>query len=400
MKSQADIQNDPASAAIRHLPHCLEMLPGPFYFYDMELLEQTSVLLMHLAERDGIKVHYALKANNNAPILKLLSGHGLGADCVSGGEIRTALEAGFRASEIVFAGVGKSDEEIKFALEQDILCFNCESLDELEVINDIAAGMGIKARIALRINPDFDAGTHKKITTATRNDKFGIQLDELESTLDILRNGKSLEFKGLHFHIGSQILDINTFVALTAHINSIQKYFKERGFFPQIINAGGGLGVNYQNPDEAPIPDFAGWIGSLSRNIHLEKGQQIHIEPGRSLVAQCGYLLSKVLYIKKGPERDFAIIDAGMNDLMRPALYGAEHKIQKLGSSGANRRYTVAGPVCESSDIFARDVLIQQLKRNDRLVIRSAGAYGQSMASSYNMRSRIPDYYSGNVICS
>lgn len=398
MKLQVNIQNQPLPTTTNQFPDHLKMIPGPYYYYNMELLKRTASTLMDIAAEKNINVHYAIKANNNKPILALLSAYGMGADCVSGPEIKTALDSGFPASKIVFAGVGKSDDEIKFALEQNIFCFNSESPQELMVINEIASDSGRKANVALRINPDYDAGTHKKITTATRKDKFGIHPDELDHTLEILKKSAHLNFRGLHFHIGSQILDLRTFAGLAKHINETQKYFKERGFFPRIINAGGGLGVDYQNPDTAAVPAFKGWIDTLVRNINLDPGQELHIEPGRSVVAQCGSLISKVLYIKKSEPYNFAIINAGMNDLMRPALYGATHKIQKLGSTGSVKSYTVAGPVCESSDVFARNISLPELQRNDTLIIRSTGAYGQSMASNYNLRGHIPDYYSNKKI--
>jgi len=375
----------------------LSSLQTPFYFYDMDLLEQTANSLKTNAANHNIKVHYALKANSNFPILNLLVSKGFGADCVSGQEIERALKAGFNPEDIVFAGVGKTDEEIRFALEKGISCFNCESLHELMVIDELAEELHTKAPIALRINPDFNAHTHAKITTGTRFDKFGISMDEIDEATLLLKSLQHIAFKGLHFHIGSQITNFKIFSGLGQVVAKILKQFDRIGLHSKIINLGGGLGIDYANPDLNTVPDFEKYLNHLSSEIQPGLDQQIYIEPGRSLVAQCGTLISKVLYQKKSGDQDYLIIDAGMNDLIRPALYGARHHIQNLSSHGIRKFYNVAGPICESSDVFGKNVLLPETQRGDYLAIRSAGAYGEVMASAYNLRRKTQAVYSDEI---
>jgi diaminopimelate decarboxylase len=363
----------------------------------MDLLEANANLLHELSKLHEVKVHYAVKANNNKPILRLLSSKGFGADCVSGPEIEQALASGFDAADIVYAGVGKTDDEIIFALQNNISCFNCESIQELQVIDEFAGLLNKRAPIALRINPDYNAKTHAKITTGTRFDKFGIQLSEINSIIEMLPNLKNIHFKGLHFHIGSQITDPEIFAGLADRVNTIQQTFINAGSFPKSINLGGGLGVDYDDPDLNPIPDYNAYFAALTKNLLRRPGQEISIEPGRSLVANCGTLISKVLFIKPSENGEFAILDAGMNDLMRPALYDATHTIQKINGIGKMRSYHVAGPVCESSDIFGKNLQLPELSRGDFLAIRTAGAYGQSMASGYNLRNLPRAIYSNEL---
>ena len=366
----------------------------PFYFYDMELLAESLSALRRQADRLGLNIHYALKANVNAPVLKMIKDAGFGTDCVSGNETRKALESGFTADEIVFAGVGKTDEEIIYGIQQGISCFNVESIHELKVVDAIAGRMGVSAPVALRINPNVNGRTNPGITTGTKLDKFGIDRDEIPVVLRLLPHLSGITFKGLHFHIGSQITDLNVFKALSKEVNQIQAAFVKGGFIPGLLNLGGGLGVDYKNPDAHPIPDFEAYFKTILVELQRLPGQAIHFEPGRSLVAQCGTLISSVLFLKKSGNNKFVIIDAGMNNLMRPALYYAEHKIQNLTGIGKELVYQVAGPVCESSDIFGRDVLLPETKRGDLLAIRTAGAYGEVMSSGYNLREAAPAIYS------
>lgn len=342
-----------------------------------------SVLLKE-SQNSGYKVHYAVKANANQRILKLIASYGFGADCVSWNEIDAALAAGFDPSEIVFAGVGKTDKEIKAAISAEIFCFNCESIPEIEVINQFAAEQNKIVRIALRINPLVDAHTHKYITTGIEESKFGIHTWELESVLTRLTDLKNVHLIGMHFHIGSQITKMSVFQSLCTHINELQEWFAAHNVNLEVVNVGGGLGIDYENPEKSPR--FQEYFSLLNEFIDLKPGQEMHLEPGRAAVGQCGTLISRVLFIKTGSNTIFAIIDAGMTDLIRPALYQAHHKIENLTSEGSIFRYDVVGPVCESSDTFAKFIELPEAKRGDIIAIRSAGAYGEAMASRYNLR--------------
>jgi diaminopimelate decarboxylase len=370
-------------------------IPTPFYYYDLEVLRKTLDTIKSEAERSGAKIHYAVKANANPRILKLIASYGLGADCVSYNEIAAALESGFPPSEIVFAGVGKSDFEISSALKADIFCFNCESIPEMEVINDIAGKLEKKTRIALRINPLVEAHTHKYITTGIEESKFGIHKWELEKVLESLKKFKNLELIGMHFHIGSQITKMAVFQSLCTHINELQEWFADRNVDIKVVNVGGGLGIDYMDPEKYPL--FKEYFALIRDFIKLLPGQELHLEPGRAIVGQCGSLISRVLFIKNGTNTEFAIIDAGMTDLIRPALYQAHHKIENISSDGKLKKYDVVGPICESSDTFARGTELNETRRGDFLAIRSAGAYGEVMASRYNLRDLPKGYFSDEL---
>lgn len=365
----------------------------PFYYYDTQLLRET---LKTINEESGkhanYHVHYAVKANANQKILHIISQYGLGADCVSGGEIKAALEAGFPADSIVYAGVGKSDWEIELGLQNDIACFNVESIAELEVINELAQKHGKKARVAFRINPNIGAHTHANITTGLAENKFGIAMQDMDKVIDEAQTMANVEVIGLHFHIGSQILDMGDFKALCNRINDLQSQLTKRNVFVQNINVGGGLGVSYDNPDREPIPNFKEYFNTYATHLRLREDQQLHFELGRSVVAQCGSLITRLLYVKQGSYKQFAIVDAGMTDLIRPALYQALHKIQNISSDEPNETYDVVGPICESSDVFAKAIDLNKCHRGDLLAIRSAGAYGEIMASGYNCRP-LPEGY-------
>ncbi len=371
-----------------------EGLETPFYYYDMELLNQTLDLAKSEADKYGFHLHYAVKANFNDPILKLIAGKGFGADCVSGREVETAVNAGFKSSEVVFAGVGKSDREINAALDLDIFCFNCESIQEIEVINELAEKKGKVAEIALRINPNVNANTHKYITTGLSENKFGINMWELDDVLAVLQKSPNIELIGLHFHIGSQITDLTSFKNLTSKINKIQEWFYSRQIIVKVINAGGGLGIDYHNPD-GQIPDFAEYFKIFNEFLELRPEQEVHFELGRSIVGQCGSLVTKVLYIKNGLKKNFAILDAGMTELIRPMLYSAHHEIENLSSNSKEIiKYDVVGPICESTDCFAKDLELPETKRGDLFIIKSAGAYGEVMVSDYNLKTLFPPVYS------
>lgn len=358
----------------------------PFYYYDTKLLRATLKKITDCAAQYGYHVHYAVKANANNKILTTISAAGIGADCVSGGEIKAACEAGFKPDTIVYAGVGKSDWEINLGLDAGISCFNVESLAELEVIDSLAAAKGKTARIALRINPNVGAHTHANITTGLAENKFGIALDDMLPVIRKAQELKNVTFIGLHFHIGSQILDMGDFIALSARVNELQDILDSNGIKAETINVGGGLGVDYENPDGNPIPDFAKYFQTYHDNLKLRPGQQLHFELGRSVVAQCGSLITRTIYIKQGQKKQFAIVDAGMSDLIRPALYNASHKIENISSQEAEETYDVVGPICESSDVFAKQIRLNKSHRGDLVAIRSAGAYGEIMASHYNCR--------------
>ena len=356
----------------------------PFYYYDLDILRSTLDIVRKESQHSGYKAHYALKANSNPRILKIISSYGLGADCVSWNEIAAALEAGFSPSGIVFAGVGKTDKDIEAALRTEISCFNCESIPEIEVISGLASKLNKTAPIALRINPYIEAHTHKYITTGIEESKFGINTWEIDEVLRKIATLKNVKLIGIHFHIGSQISRMSVFKSLCARINELQEWFSAHSIDLTSINVGGGLGIDYENPEKNPL--FEEYFSLLHEFITLRPGQTLHIEPGRSIIGQCGSLISRVLFIKNGSNTLFAIIDAGMTDLIRPALYQAHHKIENLTSKGHIYRYDVVGPVCESSDTFAKYIELPETRRGDIIAIRSAGAYGEAMASRYNMR--------------
>ena len=368
--------------------HTFDHIKTPAYFYDTRLLQQTlDTMLQEVAKYPNYHVHYAMKANANPIVMDIIQKAGFGADCVSGGEVQRAVETGFPASKIVFSGVGKSDWEIRLALQHDILCFNVESAAELAVIDEIAASEKKIARICLRINPDVEAHTHTHIVTGLAENKFGIALEDMMAVINQAQVSPNLQLLGLHFHIGSQITDMQDFIDLCKRINDIQDQLNAIQIYPHIINVGGGLGVDYQAPEENPIPDFQSYFAVFAEHLRLRDGQSLHCELGRSIVAQCGSLITRVLYIKQSAEKQFAIVDAGMTELIRPALYGAYHHIDNLTSTAEDKHlYDVVGPICESSDIFASDLQLPTTKRGDILAIRSAGAYGESMASCYNCR--------------
>lgn len=364
----------------------------PFYYYDRALLQKTlDVINQEAAKYAGFRVHYAVKANVDPTVLSIINAAGLGCDCVSGGEVEVCLKAGFPASKVVFAGVGKADWEINLALDADIACFNVESVPELDVINELACKKGKVAKVAIRVNPNVDAHTHKYITTGLSENKFGISMEMLDMVLHHVLGLKNIKLIGLHFHIGSQLLELDPFTMLCNRINELQDRLEQQGVQLQSINVGGGLGCDYVHPDENPIPDFEAFFKNYADHLKLRQGQELHFELGRSVVCQMGSLISRVLYVKEGLNKKFVILDAGMSDLIRPALYQAHHNIENITAeaNGKTDRYDVVGPICESSDCFGTDEVLPVTHRGDLVALRSAGAYGQIMASNYNCR-RIP----------
>lgn len=367
----------------------LNTLQTPCYVYDTQLLARTlDAIQAETAAHSNYHMHYAIKANANPDVLRQIARAGLGADCVSGGEIRAALDAGFAAESIAFAGVGKADWEIKLALQAGIGMFNVESVEELTVINELATFLDTRARVSFRINPDVGAHTHDNITTGRAEDKFGIAKEQMVAVIRSTATMPNIDFQGLHFHIGSQLLVMDDFEALCLRVNELQEELDEAGIYAPNINVGGGLGVDYEQPDVHPIPDFHAYINTFTKLLQLRGGQQLHFELGRAVVAQMGFLLTRVLYVKHASEKQFVIVDAGMTELIRPALYDAFHKIDNLSAIDRSNTltYDVVGPICESSDIFVKDYLMPETRRGDLLAIRSAGAYGEAMASNYNCR--------------
>ena len=365
----------------------------PFYYYDTAVLRKTLQTINEEAgKHENFEVHYAVKANANPKVLNIICQAGLGADCVSGGEIQAAINAGFPASKIVYAGVGKSDWEINLGLEKGIFCFNVESIPELEVINELAEKQGKVAQVCFRINPNVGAHTHANITTGLAENKFGIAMEDMENVIEEAAQMKNIKFLGLHFHIGSQILDMGDFEALCNRINELQDQLESHHIIVKNINVGGGLGIDYNHPNRVPIPDFKAYFDTYAKFLKLREGQKLHFELGRAVVGQMGSLITKVLYVKQGTAKQFAIVDAGMTDLIRPALYQAYHKIENISSNEPEETYDVVGPICESSDVFAKAIDINKTHRGDLIALRSAGAYGEIMASQYNCR-QLPKGY-------
>lgn len=366
----------------------------PFYYYNLDLLERTLQAAKTAADKRDFHVHYALKANFNERILSLVQSYGFGADCVSGNEVQKAIDKGFEASNITFAGVGKSDEEIITALKHEIFAFNVESIQEMQVIDALAGELGLHANVSLRINPNVDAKTHQYITTGLDENKFGLPNSELEQAAAVLRSCKHVNLVGLHFHIGSQITDMNVFKSLCVKVNEWKNWFEERGTQIRVLNVGGGLGVDYYAPDDNPIADFEAYFDVFDKFLERAPHQEVHFELGRALVAQCGSLVSKVLYTKSGVKKNFLILDAGMTELMRPMLYQAYHKIEKVGGGAEELvNYDVVGPICESTDTFGKEVALPTSQRGDLIAVRTAGAYGEVMASRYNLRDEIRYVY-------
>ena len=370
----------------------------PYYYYNTEILRQTlDAVKAEVSKHDNYYVHYAIKANANPIVLKPILDAGLGIDCVSGGEIEVSLKAGFPADKIVFAGVGKADWEIEMGIDNDILCFNVESIPELEVINAIAQRKGKVVNICLRINPNVGAHTHANITTGLSENKFGIDMAHMLDVIKMTKEMSNVSFQGLHFHIGSQILEMDDFIALCQRVNELQDQLDQEGIRVKIINVGGGLGVDYDDPMGNPIPDLKRFFDVYDTHLKLREGQELHFELGRAIVAQCGYLITKVLFMKDNTNKKFVIVDAGFTELIRPALYGAHHKIMNITSDGPLGTYDVVGPICESSDTFDTDIQLNEVKRGDLIAIFSAGAYGESMAKCYNCR-KLPQSYASEDI--
>lgn len=369
-------------------------LETPFYYYDLSLLQKTLNDCAAAAKVYNFHVHYAMKANFNPAVLQKIKAVGFGADCVSGGEVNKAIEIGFDKKQVVFAGVGKSDREINAALDHDIFCFNVESIQELEVINELAGKKGKLARVAIRINPNVDAHTHHNITTGLDENKFGVNSWDLPACAEVLKKSPNLEFIGIHFHIGSQITNLDVYKNLCVRVNEFAVWFEERGFIVKVLNVGGGLGIDYHNPEQQ-VPDFSAYFKVFQEFLEVRSNQEVHFELGRALVGQSSSLISRVLYVKNGKKKNFIILDAGMTELMRPALYQAYHKIENISklSVADALKYDVVGPICESTDCFGKEVELPETFRGDLIALRSTGAYGEVMASHYNLRENVMSVY-------
>jgi len=335
-------------------------------------------------------IAFAMKANSNLAILRLMAKEGSGVDIVSGGELFRALKAGVPASKMVFAGVGKSPDEIRDALKADILMFNVESAAEIHAINDVAASVGMKARIALRINPDVDPKTHPYISTGMKKSKFGIAADRALEEYKMASSLRHIDVVGVHAHIGSQLTDVTPFVDSLKKVVALIETLKGHGINIRYLNIGGGLGITYSD-EKPPLPqDLAHAISPLVKDL----GLTLVMEPGRVIVGNAGILVTKALYEKAGETKHFVIVDAAMNDLIRPSLYGAYHEIRPVNEAAVRRpkqMVDIVGPVCESGDFLAKERSLPHIQPDDLLAVMSAGAYGFVMASNYNSRPRVPE---------
>ena len=389
----------------------LKKYETPYYYYNTSLLNETIAEALRLAKQHNLKIHFSLKSNFNEKIVRLFASHEeIGADCVSGGEVDYSLKF-FPKEKIVFAGIGKTDKEIENAVDNGIFCLNVESYEELENLNEICKRKKKKMNFATRINPNIEANTHEKIITGLNENKFGIYLEEDENKyynkikevyFNLNNKYEYLNFIGLHFHIGSNILNFTDFAVLCKKIDKIVDKLNDNNISITYLNLGGGLGVDYNETYLHPIPDFEGYFNTyltnltclqkIGPNYNGNKNITLHFELGRSLIAQSGYVISKVNYVKEGIKKKFAILDAGMNDLIRPAMYDALHQIERVELNDEKEMYDVVGPICESSDVFAKNYTMDKLQKGDYVLIRTAGAYGESMASRYNFRKLIQGY--------
>ena len=372
-------------------------LKTPFYYYDIDILKRNLESLVKYSDREYNKIHYAIKANSNNYLLKIIKEYGIGIDAVSSNEIKEAINTGFESKNIVFAGVGKSDDEITYAIKKNISYFNCESLQELEVINQLAKNLSKKINISIRINPNIKTETHKNIQTGFRDNKFGIDINDVNTIPSLIKKLKNINLVGIHFHLGSQITSNEPFIKLCKVVNDINNFLSENSINIKFINVGGGLSVNYNEPLNS-FPNFKDFFNLYNSNINLKNNQKIHFELGRSIICQCGSLVSRILYTKQSFGRKYIILDSGMNNLIRPALYNSKHIILNLSSNSSDEElYDVVGPICESSDVFRENYSLPKSSRNDIIVICSTGAYGDSMSSNYNLRGNIKSYYSDTI---
>ncbi len=384
----------------RNYESVLRTMETPFYFYDIALLRQTLESVTMEAKKYGYFLHYAIKSNFDEYLLSIIREYGLGVDCASGNEVAKAVEAGFDPKTIVYAGVGKSDKELRYALSLGLQSINAESVQELEVLNDLAGQMGIKAEVCMRVNPDIDPRTNHCIDTGQADSKFGISYEELQGKSEWIKSLPNLRIKGMHIHIGSQIRELHVFENMCRKANSIYNWLVENGFNIEMVDCGGGLGVNYDVPENEPIPNFASMF-SIVHNYLRVGDAEVHFEFGRSIVAQCGELITRVLFNKTtATGRRLLIVDASMTQLIRPMLYGSYHNIENITASTdevPREKYTIVGTACESTDVFGENYTMRASRRGDLLTVKSAGAYGMSMASRYNLHDLPGAVYSDHL---
>ena len=382
----------------RQIAQKLRGYETPFYLYATALSRQTLESVVYESKKYGYKVHYAIKANYDDHLLAIIREYGLGIDCASGNELRKAVEAGFDPKGIVYAGVGKRDKELRYAIGQEIMAINCESIEELELVDRLAGEAGKKTDVALRINPDIDPKTNHCIDTGQADSKFGISYEEVLEHAKEIKSLKHINIVGIHLHIGSQIRELHVFENMCNKVNVIVENLEKLGFSFRFVDVGGGLGVNYDVPENEPIPNFAS-LFSIVHN-HLAVGdREVHFEFGRSIVAECGELITTVLFNKTtATGRKLVIVDASMTELIRPALYGSYHNIENITSEDeAREKYTIVGTACESTDVFDENVTLRKTRRGDLLTLKSAGAYGMSMASRYNLHDLPGAVYSDEI---
>ncbi|MBR5802337.1 MAG: diaminopimelate decarboxylase [Alistipes sp.] len=377
----------------------LKEIETPFYLYDINLLRQTLESVVYESNKYNYKVHYAIKANNDDYLLSIIKEYGIGIDCASGNEVRKAIEMGFDPKTVVYAGVGKKDKEIRYALEQEILAINCESIEELQVVDALAAEMGKMADVGLRVNPDIDPKTNHCIDTGQADSKFGIAYDEILENVELIKSLKNINIIGIHIHIGSQIRELHVFENMCNKANAIVEKLESLGFSFRMVDVGGGLGINYDVPENEPIPNFASLFAIVREYLNVGD-KEVHFEFGRSIVGECGELIASVLFNKTtATGRRLLIIDASMTELIRPMLYGSYHNIENITSEeDVFKKYTVVGTACESTDVFDENISLKKSKRGDLLAIKSAGAYGRSMASEYNMHELPKAVYSDQLL--
>ena len=375
----------------RQIAPRLREFETPFYLYDIALLRQTLESVVSESKKYDYKVHYAIKANYDDHLLAVIREYGLGIDCASGNELRKAVEAGFDPRGIVYAGVGKRDKELRYAIEQGIMAINCESIEELELVDLLAAEAGRVTDVALRINPDIDPKTNHCIDTGQADSKFGISYEEVLAHAEWIKSLSHISIVGIHLHIGSQIRELHVFENMCHKVNAIVANLEALGFSFRFVDVGGGLGINYDVPENEPIPNFASFFSIVHTHLQVG-GREVHFEFGRSIVGECGELITSVLFNKTtATGRKLVIVDASMTELIRPALYGSYHNIENVTSEAETReKYTVVGTACESTDVFDENVTLRTTRRGDLLSIKSAGAYGMSMASRYNLHD-LPD---------
>jgi len=366
-----------------------EKVGTPFYCYSSATLERHYTVFRDAFAGLNTLVCYAVKANSNLSVIRTLAKLGAGADVVSGGEVRLVMKAGVTPDKIVFSGVGKTREEMEFALSQDIFQFNVESEPELLMLSEVAKGMGKKARIAIRVNPDVIPHTHAKISTGQKESKFGVPMKDAVALYEVAAKLPGIEVQGVSVHIGSQLTSLSPFREAFTRLKEFTKGLIAAGHSIKVIDLGGGLGIPYGHTEAPPLPLA---YAQIVREVMGDMGCRLVFEPGRLIVGNAGIMVSRVIYMKKSGQRHFVILDAGMNDLLRPTLYSAYHDIVPvMQREGPTELADIVGPVCETGDIFAEQRLLKLPQPGDLMAFRSAGAYGSAMASMYNARPLIPE---------